>query len=125
MGKAIETLSGALMLIALAAWFFWLKPMREDNARVNEQCKSAVMAELSKERLGGLAHVAGQIGLDDRSAGRQRKLLNVYVGSPPPNPPLERDSFFNAHALCDVDRYGIVGVSIRRGSLGASGFSPN
>lgn len=49
-------------------------------------------------------------------------MIDVYVGPPVANPPIDREEFYTHTLVCRVDKYGVVGLRIERGSHSHNGI---
>lgn len=125
MAKLLKTTIAVIAVAALLTWNFWLRPARESFEKQRDRCRDVITGRLWDAGKKALAYPVGDLGNISNSPDGHRLVFNVFVGEPPKNPPLERDSFFNAHALCDVDKYGVENVSIHSGSAGAAGIRPS
>lgn len=124
MAEKKQSWSGALLVLGLAgaaAWNHFVQVPRQKLADRSKQCETAAYQELAKLGKKGLVHYVGYYWIGKGAEDQDRYFLNIFVGDPPKDPPLDRDSFYNASAICTVDKYGVGEVALRNGSSAQNG----
>ena len=113
MKKAAYALVG-IVVVAAIALYAYRQSIQSDLRRKDGMCVDAIRKNVpSGYTL--LTRSFGTITGPDEPSQAETRVIDVYVGPPVNDPPLDRYEFYTHTLLCRVDKYGVVGLRMERG----------